>query len=1189
MFVLWVICYNRENLFYCHLCDRGDENMSLRFVIGRTGSGKTTQFFEEIHQRLLKEPDGPPIIYLVPEQMTFLSEYRFIHIPELTGVIRTQVYSFTRLAWRILQETGGTARNHITSSGLNMLIRKIIEDHKEELKIFKKSSDKSGFIQHVEMMLTEFKHYCIQPQDLSAKQQDLEFQAATRTLADKLHDLELIYEKFEQALLHKYLDSTDYLTLLANSIEHSSYLENAEVYVDGFHSFTPQEYVVLEKLLEKCKRVSVALVLNRPYKAQSQPNELDLFRITGQTYSNLYRLAEENQIEIEDDMFLGKIRKYTDSSLSHLEAYFERRPMKVYDEEPAIELKIATNRRAEVEGVAREIRKLIAKGFYRYKDVTVLMRNGHDYDELLETIFTDYEIPYFIDQKPSMLHHPLIEFIRSSLEVVAGNWSYESIFRAAKTDFLYPMDHQLHDFREKMDRLENYVLAQGIRGSRWTDQEPWKYKRYNGLEMASIPQTDEEINIENEINETRRFVTVPFKKLEKRLQKAKNGRQYCEAIYLLLEELDIPVKLENKSKEAEKKGQLLIAREHNQAWEAIVEMFDQFVEVLGEEQMTLQQFMKVLDSGLESLKFSLIPPAIDQVSVANLELSRLSNVKVAFVIGLNDGVIPAKLTEESVLSDDDRQTLEGLGITLAPDSKKKLLDEEFIAYRTFTVAEQKLFISYPVSDDEGKSLLPSPYVKRLTELFPKMKSSQLVNDPTELPQNKQLEYISHPNTAIAYLTSQLQHKKRGYPMADFWWDVYNYYIDRSKEEARTILSSLYFENVPKKLSEKTSKELYGEEILASVSRMEQFHHCPFSHFTSHGLRLREREIFRLDAPHIGDLFHAALKWMADEIQRKGLSWANLTKMQIESLAKEAVTYLAPKLQNQILLSSNRHHYIKRKLEQVISRASSALSHQAKVSEFKPVGLELAFGPHKELPPLVFTLKNGTKMQLQGRIDRVDKAEDENGVYLRIIDYKSSSHGLDLTEVYHGLALQMLTYLDIIITHSRHLVGVDASPAGVFYFHMHNPMISSQSPMTVEDIEKEILKKFKMKGLLHADKDIIRLMDSSLDTGSSDIISASINKNGSLSASTKANSASEEDFRVLRSYVRNLYKQSGEKIISGKIDIEPFKLGDRTPCQFCVYKPVCHFDQSFNHNQYRTISQEKPNDILTKIREGDLSP
>lgn len=1163
--------------------------MSLRFVIGRSGTGKTTKFLREIEEELIQRPSGRPILYIVPDQMTFLSEYRLVNFPRLTGMIRTQVFSFTRLAWRVLQETGGASRKHISSTGLNMLIRKIIEDHKDDLRLFRKAADKSGFVQHVEGMLKEFKNYCITPNELQAKQEELAFSVSTRELSDKIHDLELIYGKFEEALIGKYIDSNDYLTLLTDAIEKSNYLRDAEIYIDGFHDFTPQEYQVIEKLMSHCHRVSVALTLDRPYKYGTIPEDLHLFRITGETYSVLFELARNINIEIEEDVYLAETPRFQDDSLQHLEHHFEKRPVKPFNDTTAIQLKVAANRRAEIEGVAREIRKLLMDYNYRYQDIAVLMRNGQDYQDIIETIFYDYEIPYFIDRKRPMLNHPLIELIRSMLEVIHSNWRYEPVFRAVKTDLLFPLHSNIPQMREQMDRLENYVLAYGIKGNRWTEKTSWTYRRFQGFELESLPQTDAEKALEDEINESRNIIVEPISFLTKRLKNAQNGRELCEAIYVTLEELNIPEKLAERGKVAEEKGDLTTAREHEQAWNAVIELLDQFVEIFGEARLSMEESIAIIDAGLEASQFSLIPPAIDQVFIADIELSRVSNIKAAFVIGLNDGVMPAKKTEEGVLSEDDRTELISSGLTIAPTIKKKLFDEEFIAYRAFTVSEQKLYVSFPLANEEGKALLPSPYIKRLKELFPHMQETNVVNEPSELAKEDQLEYISHPNTAIAFLTGQLQLLKRNYPIADFWWDVYNFYMQHPNEKlkARRVLSSLYYQNETRRLKEETSKELYGEEMLASVSRMENFHGCAFAHFSSYGLKLRERDMYRLEAPHIGELFHGALKWIAEEVARQGLSWAKLTKEQCDRLAKGAVESLAPKLLNQILLSSNRHNYIKRKLEQVISRASFALSNQAKNSDFTPIGLELAFGPRNELPPLSFVLNNGTKMQLQGRIDRVDKAEDENGVYLRVIDYKSSNRAIDLTEVYHGLALQMLTYLDIVITHSSQLIGMDAAPAGVLYFHVHNPMINSENMLSLDEIENELLKKFKMQGLLLSDANIIRLMDNSLETGSSNIINASINKDGSLSSRSKANTANPDEFKVLRKYVRNMYKKSGEKIMSGTVDINPYRLGNRTPCQFCAFKSVCQIDPSFENNQYRPIIRQSSADIFAQLREeGD---
>ncbi|WP_203364164.1 helicase-exonuclease AddAB subunit AddB [Bacillus sp. REN10] len=1158
--------------------------MGIQFILGRSGTGKTARILEEIKSQVKERPIGDPVIYLVPEQMTFLSEYDLAADPALGGVMRAQVYSFTRLAWRVLQETGGMSRKHISAAGLNILIRKIIEDQKEELTIFSKAADKSGFVSHVEAMLTEFKRYCVTPETLSETREAVQQQKGSKALADKLHDLQMIYSEFEKSLMGKYLDSEDYLRLLAEAVASSEYLQTANIYIDGFHSFTPQEYEVIGQLMKHAKRVTIALTVDQAFRTRL-PEDTHLFRQTGETYVTLYELAKHSGVSIEEDQILEASRRYQERSLIHLEQYFEHRPVVPYQNATSLSFLEAANRRAEIEGIAREIRKLSREEGYRYKQMAILVRNGHEYQQLIETVFHDYNLPFYIDKKNPMIHHPVIELIRATLEIVASNWRYEPVFRAVKTDLLFPLKGNWNKLREQMDRLENYVLAYGIRGDRWTKEEQWSYRRYRGLEGINRVQTDEEQRIEREINELKRLISKPISRLARRLKQAKTSRAFCEAIYLYLEELEIPRKLETLSMDAQDRGDLITAREHSQAWSAVIELLDQYVEVLGEETMTVKKFAATIDAGLETLKFSNVPAAADQVMVANLELSRLANIDVAFIVGVNDGVLPGTVKEEGVLADDDRELLLSRGIKLAQSSKTRLLDEEFIAYKAFTTPSSRLYISYPIADEEGKALQPSLFIKRLKEMFPSAEERVLVNEPSDLSEEEGLHYVCHPNPTLSYLTTQLQLKRLGYPMYDYWWDVYNFYLDtpEQKEKVSTVLSSLFYKNKTEVLDEQVSKSLYGEEILASVSRMELFNSCPFSHFVNHGLKLREREMYRLQAPDIGDLFHGALKWIAEEIEKRGLYWGKLTKEQCLQLAKEAVVHLGPQLQNQILLSSNRHLYISRKLEQIIGRASYILSGQAKVSGFAPVGIELGFGPQAELPPLSFTLKNGTKMALAGRIDRVDQARNNEEVYLRIIDYKSSGRDLDMTEVYYGFALQMLTYLDIVLTYSQQLVGEKAHPAGVLYFHVHNPMVNSKKVMTIEQIEEEIFKSFKMKGLVLAEEEVVRLMDTSLEGGNSKIISAGINKsNGKLAKSSKV--AHRQQFDDMRQHVRNIYQQSGDDIVAGKVDIAPYQYKKRTPCDFCSYRPVCQFDEMMEENHYRTIVPYKKEEIFQKMSE-----
>lgn len=1199
-----------QNLSQFNFYKLGGINMSLRFVLGRSGSGKSTFLLNEVIEKLNQDPLGPPIIYLVPDQMTFQIEYQLINTPGLNGMIRSQVFSFTRLAWRILQETEGFSRFHLNSVGLHMLLRKIIEHRKEELKVFTRAADQSGFIKQLEEMIVEFKRYCITPNLLQEKSVELsqlnQRNSNKEILANKLNDFQLIYHDYENHLLAHYVDSEDYLRLLAEKISKSQELKGADVYVDGFHSYTPQELEVLNELLKHCNSVTVAITLD-PADLHQDIHDLNLYRMTVNTYFSILNSAKENNIKLETAVLLNEpFRFFHSPSLNHLEQYYDSRPsvkfagkaattetiastkatetIKIKSADPlAIHINAAVNRRAEVENIAREILHLVKINNYRWRDFAILVRDSQSYHDLLKTVFKDYQIPLFLDQKRSMLNHPLIELIRSSLDVIQGGWRYEPIFRCIKTDFLFPSEGNRDRIREDMDQFENYVLAYGIQGWRWTDKKPWEYRRFQAVEGQSIPKTDKEKEYEKKINELRSLITEPFLTFEKNTKKAKTGRDYCEALYYFLEELEVPGKINSLCMEAEEDGRLTESRDHSQVWQSVLELLDQMASLMGEEELSFDLFRKMIHSGLESMNFATVPPAMDQVLVGNMERSRFSNIKCTFILGANDGVIPLKPVEEGVVTEEEREFLASTGFSLAPGSKQQLLDEQFLIYLALTSASDLLYLSYPMADDEGKSLVPSILFNRLKDLFPTLIENLILNEPNEESPQEQLNYITNPKKTMSYLSLQLQNWKRGYPVHELWWDVYNWIAEQKEWEiyGKKVLGSLFYINTTKKLLEDISRELYGEEIKASVSRMELFQACPYSQFISYGLRLEERQIFRLEAPDIGQLFHAALKMITDMIQQNDLNWSNLTRKQCEQLAFEAVERLAPNIQKEILLSSNRFHYIKRKLQQVVGRASIVLSEHAKISGFEPIGLELSFGPKGPLSPLRFTLKNGCTMEVVGRIDRVDKSEGDQGVYLRVIDYKSSQKSLNLTEVYYGLALQMLTYLDVVITNSKQWIGTEASPAGVLYFHVHNPMLNKSAVPTFEEIENEIYKRFKMKGLLVADQEAIHLMDQSLETGYSEVIPVALKKDGSFYSNSSV--ASQKDFDHIRGYVRSKIQDIGTAITDGVIDIEPYKMKNHTPCAFCSYKSICQFDRSFQENKYNILTPEKNEVILEKIR------
>lgn len=1163
--------------------------MGLRFLLGRAGTGKSERILKDIQTQLTDHPQGSPIFYIVPDQMTFQQEYALFQDEAIKGSIRAQVVSFSRLAWRVLQETGGGTRQFISSVGTQMMLRKIIAEKESDWHIFQKALEKQGFLEQLESMITEFKRYRISPELLHVQmeqmQQFVHKEPGEAALTGKLNDLAYIYENLIRALGDNYMDSEDQLQLLADKIQEAPLLEEADIYLDGFHRFSPKELLVVEALLRKCRSVTVALTTDIPN--QNNLSELDLFYQTKETYQTLQTIAQENHIPINTPILLepenGSL--HTRPYFAHLERYFDVRPAPVYDGEVPIQIAEAVHPRAEVEGVAQEILRLVREEHYRFKDIAVFIRQTDVYHDLIDTIFDDHDIPVFIDEKRSMLNHSLIEFIRSIMDIVEGNWRYDAVFRVLKTGFIPSSDARYPLNADAIDELENYVLEYGVRSrEQWLGEDEWVFQRFLGF--ARSGQTDAEQQMQQRINAYRHQVAQALKEFDEAIRQAKTVRKRCEVIYLLLEKLDVPGRLEKIREVFDAEGEIEKAREQEQVWSAVIQLLDEMVEMAGDESMTMGTFRAAIEAGFETLTFAHVPPSIDHVIVGTIDRSRISGVQCSFLLGVNDGVWPMNQAEDGLINEQERNILAEHGLELAESSKRKLLDDWFYMYLAFTSARDYLWVSYPLSDAEGKSKMPSQLVKRLEDLFPECRDHLLLQDPDELIDAER--FITTPIKTRAALTAQLARSQKGYPVKEVWWHVLNWYLRNHAKYSTTytVLQSLYYQNRPVNLSRQTTEQLYPKQVKASVSRLETYYRCSYQHFAQYSLQLEERKTYKLDAPDIGQLFHEALKKITEWIQASGRDFSQLSRSESAGYARQAVDNLAPVLQHQILHSSNRYQYIQQKLQDVITRATYILGEQARQSEFSPVGLELGFGDNQTLNPVTLPLPNGFELMLRGRIDRVDKAENADGLFLRIIDYKSSEKGLNLIDVYYGLALQMLTYLDVVLSQSEQWLGVKASPAGVLYFHVHNPMVSGKMNMPDEEIEKELFKKYKMQGLLLSDEQIVKLMDTSLDSGRSQIIPAGVKKNGDFYSGSRI--ADNETFQNLQNHIHHLMMQAGIDMTSGGVHLNPYQHKQQKACTYCPFLSVCQFDPTLDENNYRKLTDMKDDEILEKLRTKEES-
>lgn len=1153
--------------------------MSLRIITGRASTNKSEYIIDEMKASLAKKPLGKSIIYITPEQMTFQQEYALLCGNEVQGSIRAQVVSFSRLAWRVLQETGGATKQFISSTGIQMMLRKIVNQRADEFNVFQKALDKQGFIAELEGVVTEFKRHCVTPEMLA---EQIEFTKENMTLTNKLTDLHYIYDALTLLLKDKYLDGEDQLQLLTEKISQTEFLQDAEIYIDGFYRFTPKEQGIVQELLLTAKSVTVALTMD-PAQIDENISELDLFYQTTETFHQLKQLAQENNIDVEEPIVLeSEFGRLQDQAyLSHLEENFDERPTPVFRSDSVTPIRVAeaVHPRAELDGVIQEMLRLVREEDYRYNDFVIYLRESETYNDLIETMFSDYNIPVFIDEKRTMLNHSLVEFVRSAFEVVESNWRYDAIFRLLKTGFIPTTNQEYPLTLDAIDELENYVLEYGIRRkNQWLQKEAWVYKRFRGFDEAH--QSDKELAQEEKINAYRDQVVAGIKEFDEHIRKRGTVRERCETIYLFLERLDIAKILEDNRFAYEAAGEVEKSREAEQVWKGVIHLLDEMVEMIGEEKLNFPTFKATFEAGVEALEFSHVPPTIDHVIVGTIDQSRILDKKCAFLLGVNEGSWPMKPAVDGMINETEREFLKQFGMELAESSQRVLLDETFYMYLAFTAPTDYLWVSYVLSDNEGKTRLISPMISRLQELFPVIDKPILLQDPDELQDADR--FITTNIKTRAPLTAQLARYMRGYHVDPIWWGVLQWYLKNEKQSETTykVLQSLFYENKPIDLTKETVNKLYPKQVKTSVSRLEMLYRCSYQHFVQYSLQLEERRTYKLDAPDIGQLFHEAIKTITEWVQHEGKDFANLSKAETVAYASKSMAHLAPALQHHILSSSNRYQFIQRKLEEIIAQAMFILSEQARMSGFSPVGIELGFGFEEGLAPLAIELPNDFELLLRGRIDRVDQAVQNDNLYLRIIDYKSSSRGLDLADVYYGLALQMLTYLDVVLAQSKEWLGKQASPAGILYFHVHQAMLSESERLSDEKIVEEIFKKYKMDGLITSEAEIAKQMDTTLESGRSNVVPIGFKKDGDFYAGSKV--ADEKAFEALQHHMHHLIQNAGIQITSGNIELNPYENKEGNACTFCSFKSVCQFDPVLDDNNFRNLAPMKDDEVISKI-------
>lgn len=1186
--------------------------MSLQFIFGNSGSGKSDFLYDSVLKQA-KENKEQQFLIIVPEQFTMQTQRELVERQAQHAIMNVDVLSFARLAYRVFDDLGKQNVVVLEETGKNLVLRKVAEQKKAELNVLGANMNKMGYVGEVKSLISELMQYNIRPDALA---EFLEKEPLGEGLRLKMQDVLTMYQGFTEYLKGRYITAEEVLELLYDVAEESKLLCGSVIVLDEFTGFTPIQNRLMEKLLVLAKKVSVSVTMDVREDFYQCRGVHELFAMSKKTVASLLKVAELCKVPVEEPIVLptGEKRRYAGApDLYFMEQNLFRPGAGSYrykvsekamksnknhekltdsqlEETPDIRITSLKNPREELKFAAREIVRLTREQGYRYRDIAVVTGDVQQYGNYVPEIFEQYHIPYFIDQTKNILFHPFIECIRAILEMIEYDFSYESVFRFLRcglAEKIIPQgklssmeleldgetgeksaqckEQTIHRLTEQeIDRLENYVLARGIRGaSRWS--KPWTFVMPDG--------TLEDME---RLNEIREAVYENFKPLLMAFRGKENtvSTQTFE-LYSLIRRLDMEQLLKERGEFFEKNGNQARAKEYDQIYKIVMDLLDKVTSLLGDETMTIREYSDILDAGFEAAKVGIIPPGNDTVTVGDIERTRLNHIKILFFVGVNDGVVPKAGNQGGIISQFEREKMAEYHLELAPGAREKVFIQKFYLYLNMTKPSERLYVTFCRVNSDGKALRRSYLIGTLLKLFPQL----VVEEPSE---EETLEGVLTAESALPFLMEGLNK-----PVEDeeAWTALLAWYLsdEGDREKALQLFDAAFGVHQDDAISKAVTKALYGNTLDNSVTRLEQFAACAFAHYLSYGLRLRERELQQFASVDMGNIYHDVLERFAKGIEMSEYTWFDIPQEAQDALLSQSMEDAIAGSGIGDVFEDARNSYLLKRMETTAKRTIWALMLQVRKGKFVPSGFEVSFSRAERLDAVQFQLGEDEKMRLRGRIDRIDTYETDDKVYVKIIDYKSGNTSFSLLNFYYGLQLQLVVYMNVALELTKKIYkGKDTEPAGIFYYHITDPMVDSDGGESEEEIRRSILEQLKVGGLVNEDPEIYGAMDTDF-TGTSSVIPVALKADGSLKAASKTASAYE--FGLMSDYVRKKIEHVGKEIFAGNVSVKPYLLGDRSGCDYCPYHTICGFDvrmPGFSYQQFEKFDSSE--EILAHIRE-----
>ncbi len=1143
--------------------------MSLQFVLGNSGSGKTEYIYQKIVKQATEHPKKNYLV-IVPEQFTMQTQKKLVELAKNNVIMNIDVLCFKRLAYRVFDELGKENVEILEETGKNLVLRKLAQEQEKNLTVLRANMNRMGYIGELKSFISELMQYNVSPEQLLAlaKREDimplkLLYPSQTNeqllalakkedfpsVLQAKLFDIVTMYQAFRDYMDGRCITAEEILNVLKDLTPESGLLRDSVIVFDEFTGFTPVQNTLLREFLLVADSIYITLTIDAGEDFYHSSGNEELFALSKKTVYSLMRMAEMLRVPVLEPVVLGnsgKKRFAGAPSLAFLEQNLFRKKQRRMDKKPEeIHLSSAGNPKEELALAAREINRLVRSG-YRYREIAVVTGAVEAYRNYIEPLFSKYRIPYFMDTTKEVLFHPFIEMIRAVLEIVADNYSYEAMMRFLRCGFCRMEEDEL-------DRLDNYLLAMGIQGEKaWNRHWIHMPKQESLYHLAGLE------NLREQTAALLAGVSAVF------ADKQATVHDGICALYGLFVTLDVQRQLWEREAEYLKNGEETKAKEYEQIYQIVIQLLEKFNLLLGKESLDIDSFTEILDAGLSAASVAVIPPGYDSVTIGDIERTRLNHIKVLFFVGVNDGIIPKASNAGGIVSEYEREFLLARGMELAPSAREQAFIQRFYLYRSLTKPSERLYISYAKVDGEGKAIRPSYLIGVIRKLFPGLvlqEHREVKAQPDFYTEDAALDYLIHGTKDAS------------------WFALAKWFLQGSRSQSvQMLLSAAYESPRTDAISRAVARALYGKNVDAGITRLERFAACACAHYLQYGLKLREREVRGFESVDMGNLYHTALEHYSRMLEQSEYDWFHVTDEARDSFADAAMEEAVLEYPNLTVYATAGETFQMKRMKRIFSQTVWALTKQVQAGKFTPDKFEISFSRLDETKALRLVLDTDVQMQLSGRIDRIDSYKNENEITIKVIDYKSGSTKFDLVRIYQGLQLQLMVYLDAALElEKKEHKNAKVIPGGVLYYHIDDPVIEGQE-LTDADAEHALLMALRPDGVVNSDESVYLAMDENLE-GKSEVIPVELKKTGEMSYA-RSHVASTEEFELVMRYVRMQMKRQGKAVFDGDVRVNPYKEGTDCSCNFCPYRSVCGIDSGAY--QYRRLSAVSKDEVYERM-------